>query len=301
MTVDLAVIGSSFLDLTFEGIPGLPLPGQEVLCRQLHFSPGGSAMTAIGGSRLGLRTALVSPIGRDTAGAYLRLILEREGVEWPGPEVERSAVTAVLPFAEDRAMATFNPMQMPTPAQTRAVQARAVVLSIRHLDLTPQTGQLYVVTGYPEVTGEAGGVPEDLHGAHAVITAEPEALRLTGATDAEEAVLKLGVLVRTAVVTRGPNGAVAAHDGEVTRAPGLDIVGRDTTGAGDLFVSAYVWADLLGAPLRDRLAWANLYAGISVQTYTPIAGAVSRAELLERGHDRGLTLEGLTLDNGREG
>jgi sugar/nucleoside kinase (ribokinase family) len=291
MTLDVAVIGSSFLDLTFEGLPGLPAPGEEVICKRLHFSPGGSAMTAIGASRLGLRTALVSPIGRDTAGTYLRSILDREGVAWPGPQVELTAVTAVLPFAEDRAMATFNPMEMPTQADTKTLQARAVVLSFRSLDLAPEASNVYAVTSYPEVAEEAGGVPEGLHGVHAVVTAEPEAIRLTGATDAEEAALKLSVLARTAVVTRGPNGAVAARDGEVIRAPGLDIVGRDTTGAGDLFVAAYVWADLLGVPLDERLAWANLYAGISVQTYTPLAGAVGRTELLERGRDRGLMIE----------
>ena len=253
-------------------------------------------MTAIGASRLGLRSALISPIGRDTAGTYLRSILDREGVEWPGPEVELTAVTAVLPFAEDRAMATFNPMEMPTPADTRAIQARAAVLSIRDLELAPAASNVYAVTSYPEAIEGTGGLPEDLNGVHAVVTAEREAILLTGATDAEEAALKLSVLARTAVVTRGPNGAVAAHDGEVVRAPGLDIVGRDTTGAGDLFVAAYVWADLHGAPLAARLAWANLYAGLSVQNYTPLAGAVRGAELLKRGHHRGLT-----IDIGRDG
>jgi sugar/nucleoside kinase (ribokinase family) len=188
-------------------------------------------------------------------------------------------------------MATFNPMEMATQGDTKPLQARAVVLSIRNLELAPEASRVYAVTSYPEVAEEAGGVPEDLQGTHAIVTAEPEALRLTGATDAEEAALKLGVLALTAVVTMGPNGAVAAHDGEIIRAPGLDIVGRDTTGAGDLFVAAYVWADLAGVPLAERLAWANLYAGISVQTYTPLAGAVRREDLLKRGRDRGLTME----------
>lgn len=290
MRFDVAVVGNSFLDLTFEGLQGLPAPGEEMLCEQLHFSPGGSAMTAIGAARLGLACALVSPIGHDTAGVYLRSILESEGVHWAGREVDRSALTAVMPWAEDRAMATFNPGDEPTGEDIAVVDAEALVISMGRLALVPAGRRLYAVTGFVEVGGEDCRIPEELFGAHTVVANEFEALRLTGAPDAAEAALKLGVAARTAVVTRGPAGAVAAHGGEVVHAPGLGVLARDTTGAGDLFVAAYVWADLQGASLRDRLEWANLYAGMSVRTYTPLAGAVAREELLRQGSERGLNM-----------
>jgi sugar/nucleoside kinase (ribokinase family) len=60
----------------------------------------------------------------------------------------------------------------------------------------------------------------------------------------------------------------------------------DTTGAGDLLAAAWAW----GEPLEPerRLAWATLYAGLSVRRATGVGGAVRRQELLEEGARRGL-------------
>src|SRR5207248_652902 len=61
--VDVAVVGSPFLDLTFEGLPRVPLPGEELVGRALHVAPGGTGMQAIGLARLGLSVTLVAPLG----------------------------------------------------------------------------------------------------------------------------------------------------------------------------------------------------------------------------------------------
>jgi sugar/nucleoside kinase (ribokinase family) len=92
----------------------------------------------------------------------------------------------------------------------------------------------------------------------------------------------------TAVVTLGADGAIATEGDEVVRtgAPRVDVV--DATGGGDLFVSAYVWADLRGAPLGHRLAWATLYATLSIREPTAFTGAVHLDELLSEGRARGL-------------
>ena len=291
MTLDLVVVGSSFLDLTFEGLDGLPEPGQEALCRRLHFSPGGSPMTAIGASRLGLRAGLISPIGTDTAGGYLLSMLSEESVEWLGPEVTCSAVTVVLPWAEDRAMATFNPGFPVGPADVAGARTRGMVLPLLQHALAPDGAQVYAVTGYPEVTGAHGPVAMPEHPVHAIITNEFEGLKLTDTNDAEEAARALSQHAKTAVVTRGPDGAVAASGGEVAAAAAPEVIGRDTTGAGDLFVAAYVWADLQGMSLQDRLSVATLYAGLSVQTYTPLAGAVRMEDLKRAAAERGVEVQ----------
>ena len=71
-TVDVACVGPAFLDLTFEGLDELPGPGQERHALELHATPGGAAITALGLARLGLRTALLAPLGRDVAGRTVR-------------------------------------------------------------------------------------------------------------------------------------------------------------------------------------------------------------------------------------
>ena len=88
----------------------------------------------------------------------------------------------------------------------------------------------------------------------------------------------------TAVVTLGPEGAVAMVDGRLVAVDGTaGTAVVDTTGAGDLFAAALAWADLLGADADVGLAWANLYAGLSVGSHTGIGGAVTRDRLVEEG------------------
>jgi hypothetical protein len=48
------------------------------------------------------------------------------------------------------------------------------------------------------------------------------------------------------------------------------------------------WADLMGADPEVALAWANLYAGLSVGSHTGIGGAVTRERLVEEGERRDL-------------
>jgi sugar/nucleoside kinase (ribokinase family) len=62
----------------------------------------------------------------------------------------------------------------------------------------------------------------------------------------------------------------------------------DTTGAGDLLVAAYIWADLGGAEALDRLRWAVLYASLGVTAPTGVGGAQTDVELVAAGAARGL-------------
>ena len=83
---------------------------------------------------------------------------------------------------------------------------------------------------------------------------------------------------------------MAVSNGETVAVPAETIERPiDTTGAGDLLAAAYIWADLSGAELEERLRWAVLYAGLAVCTPTGIGGAVDLETLLREGASRGLT------------
>ncbi len=112
---------------------------------------------------------------------------------------------------------------------------------------------------------------------------------LTGAPTPAEAAERLASVAEIVAVTLGPDGAAAVVDGRSITVSGCDAVPvLDTTGAGDLFAAALAWADLLGAEPEVAIAWANLYAGLSVGSHTGTGGAVSRERLLEEGAQRGL-------------
>ncbi|MDQ3857152.1 MAG: PfkB family carbohydrate kinase [Actinomycetota bacterium] len=279
MTVDVVCGGPVFLDLTFEGLEALPGPGQERYARDLHATPGGAAITAIGLVRLGLRAAVAWPLGRDVPGAMLRSLLERERIVCAGPETERTPVTVVLPVEDDRAFATFEPGARVERALVERLAPRAVVTGMDQLHVVPVRAAAYVVVDDERADRYALRPPDAIAGTRALVANRSEALRLTGEATPDGAALALAERVETAVVTCGAKGAVACSNGELVRAAAPPVETRDTTGAGDLFLAAYVWGDLNGLPLAERIRRAVVYAALSVRTATGAAGAATLAEL----------------------
>jgi sugar/nucleoside kinase (ribokinase family) len=141
---------------------------------------------------------------------------------------------------------------------------------------------VYAVVGDPEVAMLAGRMPTSLAGIHALILNEREAGRLTGEPDAPSAAARLASLGTTAVVTRGAGGAIAVEpDRSRVAAPALPADVVDATGAGDLFAAAYVWADLGGRPLEERLRLATGYASLSLARATDRQKGITLPELSE--------------------
>jgi len=145
------------------------------------------------------------------------------------------------------------------------------------------------VTGGLEVDGVAERPLDHLRAVRSCTANAGEAARLTGRHDPVESASVLARHGPTAVVTVGEGGAVAVDGDGIVMVPAPQVEVVDATGAGDLFVAAYVWADLRGAGIEDRLRWATLYASLSVRAPTAFAGAVGLEELSREGWSRGLS------------
>jgi ribokinase len=280
MSFDVVCTGPVFLDLTFEGLDELPAPGRERFARELHETPGGSAITAVGLARLGLRVAVAAPLGIDVAGSTVSRLLDAEGV-WSAADTTggRTAVTAVLPLDGERAFVTYDASAHVDPALVERLQPRAVIVGLDQLHLIPDDAFAYVVVGDREAERYAGALPGEVRRVRALLANRSEAERLTGERDPEAAALVLAEQVPIAVVSCGAVGAVAASDGNVFDCPAPPVEVRDTTGAGDLLAAAYVWGDLEGLPLVERLRRAVVYSALSVQVATGAAGAATSDEL----------------------
>jgi sugar/nucleoside kinase (ribokinase family) len=289
--IDLVVATPVFLDLTFVGLEALPALGEERFAAELLRTPGGGAITAVAAARLGLSAATAAPLGDDVAGDLVRASLAEEGVEAIATRVApRTPTTVVMPFGGDRAMVTVDPGARAAASDVATRAPRAVAASLDQLYVIPGGAFAYVTCGDDDARAYVGRPPGALAGARAFFVSRSEALALTGTSTVEEAAEMLAELVDTVVVTLAAEGAIARSDGEVVTVA-AERVERpvDSTGAGDLLVGAYVWADLRGADAADCLRWAVLYASLAVTRPTGIGGALRETELLEAGSSRGLT------------
>jgi len=287
---DLVVATPVFLDLTFVGLESLPALGEERFAAELLRSPGGGAITAVGAARLGLEAAVAAPLGDDVGGDLVRQMLAEEGVRYvatrPAP---RTPTTMVMPFGGDRAMVTIDPGARAAAADVAALEPRAVAASLDQLYVVPDAGAAYVTCGDDDLRAYEGRPPAALDGARALFVNQREALGLSGENTVADAARALAQRVGTLVVTRAAEGALAVANGATVEVP-AEAVARpiDTTGAGDLLAAAYIWADLRGAELEERLRWAVLYAGLAVCTPTGVGGACDLETLLREGASRGL-------------
>ncbi len=288
---DVVVAGPPFLDVGFLGLPRLPRLGEEVNAAELALGAGGAAIIAVAASRLGLRSAVAWPVGMDPAGRWLAETLRAEGVDWIGPDAAATSVTAIMALDGDRAMVTHSVPSAPDPSAVPS--ARAFVAVMSRAAMAPPGARFYAMADFAESAHSVATVLPALAGARALVLNEDEALRLAGVPAAADAAVWLAAQadIGTVVVTLGARGAIAVEGrGCPVTMPAVSADLVDATGAGDVFAATYVWADLGGLALPERLALAVLAAALAVAASSGAGGAPQRAELERHARARHLAL-----------
>jgi sugar/nucleoside kinase (ribokinase family) len=278
VTVDVFVQGTVFLDVVMTGLHGRPAPGTEVFTDGMGTCPGGIANLAVAASRLDLSAALSAAFGDDLYADSCWDLLEEEGVDltgarrvpgWPTPvtvsmavDGDRSMVTHMVstPIGEDELVGT--------PPRARAVIGYLGPHEPAWRRCARDQGSLVVAdVGWDGSGAWASAVLDQLSSCDVFLPNEVEATAYTRTDDPEAALKRLADLVPVVAVTSGASGSRAADatTGEHAEAPAVPVQALDTTGAGDVFDTAFTLGTLEGWPLPDRLAFANLCAALSTE------------------------------------
>ncbi|GAB2585053.1 PfkB family carbohydrate kinase [Streptomyces capparidis] len=277
---DVYLTGTVFLDIIFTGLDHAPVRGTETWARGMGSSPGGIANMATAVARLGLRTTLASVFGTDVYGDYCWESLSvSEGVDltpsWRLPGWH-SPVTVSMAYEGERTMVTHEHPAPALPEGYAPPRSRACVAALeagRHHEWVrrahDQGSKVFADVGWDDTGRWDPAALADLEYCHAFLPNAVEAQRYTRTDSPEHAVRALADLVPVAVVTKGPEGAVAVDSlsGETAEVPGLLVEALDPTGAGDVFMAGFITGTLAGWPLAERLAFANLTAALSVQHF----------------------------------
>jgi len=265
-----------------------------------RFAGGFAANVATGLARLGVRAAVVSAVGADGHGAFIRSFLAGEGVDvrWLGTHQRlRTPLAFCEVWPPDRFPLTFyrDPSAPdweigPQDIDLQVLSARMLVVSgtglargpsrratlaslagcegIAVLDLDHRPVLWPVPGEYPEVVRRVVRMSD------VVVGNEEEIAEATGERDLESgirALLELGP--GTVVAKLGEHGAVAVSGSERHEVDGMRSEVVNGLGAGDAFAAALCRGILRGDPLDVTLARANAAGAI-------VAGALACSEAM---------------------
>ena len=274
-TVDVVGVGLNATD-TFIPVAHFPAPGSKVEFRSADVLPGGQVATAmVACQSWGLSTRYVGKVGDDAAAELHRQQFARLGVDahlltasgCPSQQafilVDDAGERTVLWKRDDRL--TLQPQDL---RREWVVGARAL-----HLDGHDTAAASIAASWAREV-----GIPviADLDELYAgvevllplvdyLITSRDIPERITGESDLRNSLpAMLGRFgSRLAAATLGEQGVLAYDGKEFQYAPAFRVGTVDTTGAGDIFHAAFIYALLQGWPLPRQLEFACAAAALN--------------------------------------
>jgi 5-dehydro-2-deoxygluconokinase len=301
---DLITVGRVGVDLYPEQ-SGIPLADVRTFAKSLGGTAGNVAVAA---ARLGLNTAVLTGVGDDPFGAYVRSALRAFHVDdalvTTVPGVQTPVTFCELFPPDDFPIYFYRrpiaPDQCLDPDRLDAAAVRAAkVLWITGSALAVEPTRATVFAALearegaevwfdldwrPAFWADPAQAPalyaRALSYASLAVGNREEAEIAVGSGDPQEAAaLLLRRGVRTAVIKQGPAGVLACTDGELHTVPPVPVKTVNGLGAGDAFGGALCAGLLAGDPLPEVLRAANA-AGAIVASRLACADAMpTRAEI----------------------
>ena len=243
----------------------------------------------------GSRARSSSPLGDDLAGRHPAAPLLDRRRRALGRPARRTRTPVTVDHAVRRRPRDGRPStraKQRRAAELAAVEPRAVVALDPALDLAPAGARVYATVGDVDARALAGG--ELRRRPRPRPRAARQRARGAAADRAERPPRRPRARSARDVAARrssrsAPDGALAARRRTGSCAsPGVAVEAVDTTGAGDLFAAAYVWADHWGAARASACAGRSCTRPSRCTVATAVAGAVTLRALLEEGAEHGL-------------
>lgn len=267
-----------------------PKSDRRIEAVKIQKSCGGPAATAANAfAGLGGTAGLITAIGADANGQFVR------------GEAERIAGKRLQLFTKEQGVTSFSTIQVEEDGKrcithfggcidgVRAVELEAELLAwaeMIHL-AGLKDGQMLELAGYCRSHSRAklsvdggnlgGDILLELSGFVDILAPDHKTVRDRLGLGPEEACEKFvenGTAL--ACVTMGEQGLTARQGGQTVRIPACRVPAVDTTGAGDNFHGALLYALSKGQGLRDALSFASSYSAL---TCTALGGQTASPSL----------------------
>ena len=292
----IAGAGATNVDLLYQGMPRIPDVGEEIYCKEFSLQLGGGLpATLINLGRLGIETKIATELGRDIFSNFAKEQFEKNGVEplnlYEGNGIPLNITSAViLPYdrsfisygkgnieADDNAKEAFY--QLAKGSKITMMQPGGFIEVYKKLK--SEGTKLVLDMGWDEdMSFEKYG--ELLFVADYYTPNQKEAMKITNTASPEDAVEVLKKYFETVVVKVDKDGCLGTYNNESFFVKSIDeFKNVDSTGAGDAFLSGFMYGLFYGHPLPDCLLFGNITGGKAVTSVGALSAYVNEEELLK--------------------
>lgn len=276
-------------------LPEIPLDNKVQMLEHLVQGGGPAATSAVAAARLGVSAAFIGIVGDDDPGKRILRDFESEKVDVSAVRIREGADSAIAYCWIEKA--TGKRSVAWTRGSLKELEAEEVDLEmvrnakILHIDGHNPKGALAAVREAKKhnviVNFDAGtlrdGVRELLPYVTILIASENFARQYSGEEDLEKALLKLKTIGAPVTgLTMGDKGSLMLNeDGKILHCPAFTVTPIDTTGAGDVFHTAFAVRYLETKDLMECLRFASAVSAIKCLKLGGRAGIPVRQEVDE--------------------
>jgi ribokinase len=311
MAKKLLAIGDINVDIILGGLAALPVVDREITCESFELTMGSSAaIFACAYAGLGGQVSFLGLAGEDAYGDYMVRGLQEFGV---GTDLVRrttqvkTGVTVNLIYGSTRSQVTypgtiasfsgddidesvlrgFDHLHLAGPYQ----QTRFRPCIARLLGLARNLGLSTSLDPQWDATEQWDGLSEWMPLLSYLFVNRDEAQSISGQADLAECVGWLAERTLFPIVKLGPEGVALRSDGELLCIPSYPVEVADTTGAGDTFDAAFLFAvNELGVDHAQASNFGTAAAARSCRFVGGVSSRSSRADVVAfaREYDRPL-------------
>lgn len=249
-----------------------------------HQASGGSASNTMHGlARLGIPSGYIGKIGQDHIGEFFKNDLDQNqitphllhGSVATGramtlitPDTERTFAThlgsAIELTAEELQKEIFEKYQL-VHLEGYLVQNRELMLKIAELAKAAGAEISLDLASFNIVEENLDFLNDYVNKYVDIVFANEEEAKAYGEGEMDEGFLRLGKQTRIAVTKTGKNGSVIHRDGELFEVGAIPSEVIDTTGAGDLYASGFLYGYLNNYNLKKCGDIGSLLAGMVIE------------------------------------
>lgn len=287
-------VGMINVDILYSGMKNVPNEGEEVYSKEFDIQLGGGIpATMINLTRLGIPTSFCTFLGKDMFSNYVKEQLDLYNTKYYNMYDGNGmplTITSIITTKRDRTFISYSDR----PQITKEIQdrmydklkgAKIADMHLGYLDVYKRlkadgTKLIFDVGWEEEMSMEK--YSQYLEIADYFTPNQKEALKITKSKNVMEAAEKLGKYFDKVIIKLDKDGCMCVEEDDSYIIPPLkNVKAVDATGAGDAFLSGFIYGLYHNYSVKDAILFGNITGGTCVQGIGCLASYVTEEELIK--------------------